>query len=631
MAFAARQNRMAATRITVRCLLVLAFLSLAVAARAQSVSIAWDPNTESDLAGYVVSHGGASRQYDATINVGLATTWTLQSPQAGRTYYFTVQAYNTLGLLSPPAPEVVWTAPVAPPPTVPPGPPFGVMDTPLDNVTGVTGALPVTGWALDDTGVAGVRIYRDAVAGEPAGALFVGNAVFIEGARPDVAAAYPNLPNNTRAGWGFMLLTNTLPHRGNGAYRFHAVATDTQGNQTLLGSRTIHCANDTATRPFGAIDTPGQGATASGTQYHNFGWVLSPGWRRADPPGGGSVTVLINGVPVGSPHGWTSRADLTAIFPAAEYAGVGTAAGVFTFDTSTLANGMHTIAWVVRDNQSPANAEGIGSRYFWVSNGQPAIAAFSAATADAAARTVEDEIDGAPRALTSLLARRGYDLTAPYRRLPASAEGAATLHGEELDRFELRPDGRAWTAGYLRSGTRLSQLPIGSHLAADGTFNWQPGPGFVGTYDFVFVRRMGGFLMDADEVRIAIHPHGSGRVGPRVQIDTPAAGEAVASGRRFVIAGWALDLDAGEGTGIPTLHAWAYPADGAAPIFLGAATTGGRRPDVAAVFGSQFLDSGYGLLASGLPAGDYTVAVFAWSAATRDWLPARTVRVTIVP
>ena len=35
-------------------------------------------------------------------------------------------------------------------------------------------------------------------------------------------------------------------------------------------------------------------------------------------------------------------------------------------DTTSLANGIHTIAWSVTDNQG--RADGIGSRYFWVQN-----------------------------------------------------------------------------------------------------------------------------------------------------------------------------------------------------------------------------------------------------------------------
>nr|MCU0479524.1 putative Ig domain-containing protein [Chloroflexota bacterium] len=90
-------------------------------------------------------------------------------------------------------------------------PPFGVVDTPADGATGVEGAIGVTGWALDDTGVNRVVVSRDPVAGEPQGArIFIGDGVFVSGTRPDVAAAFPSYPNATRAGWGYMLLTNML-------------------------------------------------------------------------------------------------------------------------------------------------------------------------------------------------------------------------------------------------------------------------------------------------------------------------------------------------------------------------------------------------------------------------------------
>ena len=81
---------------------------------------------------------------------------------------------------------------------------------------------------------------------------------------------------NTRAGWGFMVLTNMLPNQGNGTYLFYMHAQDRDGNTTLLGTRTITCANASATKPFGAIDTPTQGGTASGASFVNFGWALTP-------------------------------------------------------------------------------------------------------------------------------------------------------------------------------------------------------------------------------------------------------------------------------------------------------------------------------------------------------------------
>ena len=122
--------------------------------------------------------------------------------------------------------------------------PFGTVDTPTDNRTGVTGAVPFTGWALDDIGVSRVSICRAAFGAEVApidpncgGAaeIFVGFAVFIEGARPDVAAGFATYPLSTRAGWGFMVLTNMLPNRGNGTYQFRMRAQDHEGNWFVLG------------------------------------------------------------------------------------------------------------------------------------------------------------------------------------------------------------------------------------------------------------------------------------------------------------------------------------------------------------------------------------------------------------
>ena len=92
-------------------------------------------------------------------------------------------------------------------------PPYGLLEVPADG-SQVSGAIAVGGWALDDLAVTHVRIYRDSVAGEPAGIIFVGTAVFIPGARPDVQQAAPGVPGNDRAGFGFLILTNTLAQSG---------------------------------------------------------------------------------------------------------------------------------------------------------------------------------------------------------------------------------------------------------------------------------------------------------------------------------------------------------------------------------------------------------------------------------
>jgi hypothetical protein len=501
----------------------------------------------------------------------------------------------------------------------------GSLDTPAQGVAGVTGSIAVTGWAIDDIEVRQVRILRDPVAGEPAILIPIGTAAFVDGARPDVAALFPSLPRRTRGGWGYLMLTNFLPNLGTGTFRIHAIADDAEGHSTLLGSRTITCANSTATGPFGAIDTPDQGATIGGSVYHNFGWVLSPGTVLAYPPHG-TVTVVIDGVPAGSPGGWVSRSDLSGLFPAASYAGIANALGVAAIDTTTLANGLHTISWVVTANNG--QAAGIGSRYFTVQNASGAVEEGLAAAADMG-------IDAAPQDRSPVAGRRGYDLAAPFRSYPVGASGRTTVHGEELDRFEIALGQSAAPealSGYLRTSEGFAPLPIGSNLdPVTGVFTWQPGVGFVHAYDLVFVRRNGGRAVSRQELRIVINPKGSNRTGPQVMIDLPSAHATTDAAQPLVLAGWAIDTDADTGTGVNTLHVWAYPADGGAPIFVGAAAYGGRRPDVAAIYGDRFADSGYGILVYGLPPGSYNLAVFASSTVSGDFVPAKLVRVTVRP
>lgn len=244
----------------------------------------------------------------------------------------------------------------------PPAPPFGAVDTPANNAV-VVGETGMTGWALDDAGISSVDIFRSPIAGEPQGGwLLLGRATLIRGARPDVAALYPNVPDNDNAGWGFMVLTNMLPNQGNGVFDLHAIATDRGGSQTVLGSRRITAANGSSTQPFGTIDTPGQGETVSGTII-NFGWALTP-QPRIIPIDGSTIDVLVDGVFRGHPVYNNFRADIANLFPGLR--NTNGAVGYFVLDTTTLANGLHTISWVIRDDGG--QVAGVGSRFFRVQN-----------------------------------------------------------------------------------------------------------------------------------------------------------------------------------------------------------------------------------------------------------------------
>jgi hypothetical protein len=242
-------------------------------------------------------------------------------------------------------------------------PGFGFIDAPADNTAGVSGALNVSGWALDDVGVTRVRVLRDPVAGETPGVpVFIGDATFVDGARPDVQSFFPAFPNASRAGWGLQILTNVLPGQGNGTYRLQVFADDVEGHTTLLGTRTFTAANTSALLPFGTIDTPAQGETVAGTIV-NFGWALAPPPKMIAADGS-TIDVLIDGVVVGHPTYGFARGDIQALFPG--YANTDGAVGYFILDTTTLTNGLHSIAWVVHDNMGAT--EGIGSRFFTVDN-----------------------------------------------------------------------------------------------------------------------------------------------------------------------------------------------------------------------------------------------------------------------
>jgi Putative Ig domain/Carboxypeptidase regulatory-like domain len=376
-------------------------------------------------------------------------------------------------------------------------PPFGSFDAPLDGMV-VSGSTALGGWALDDLEVLRVAIYRDPVAGE-AGLVFLGNAVFVPGARPDVAAAYPGLPGKDRAGWGFLVLTNMLPNQGNGFFRLHAIAEDLEGHQTVLGTRSVNAVNAGATLPFGAIDTPAQGATIGGSAYVNFGWALTP-QPKMIPIDGSTITVLVDGAPAGHPAYNFYRVDVSTLFPGlANSAGP---IGYLTIDTTALQEGLHTISWVVADNASAV--AGIGSRYFTVSNSTdaPATALAAGVSAQSAARPIgavegpdlgrraaSFELDPASAVTPDTAVTRvvGIDIAEP-----SEVSREVQITSEERVELALESSSDAscpatW-AGYQDTQGELRELPVGASLDRSGRFFWQPGPAFSGRFALLFVR-----------------------------------------------------------------------------------------------------------------------------------------------
>jgi len=362
--------------------------------------------------------------------------------------------------------------------------PFGIFSTPVDGST-VSSSVPFSGWVLDDIGVQSVQLFRE----YGHSLVYIGDAVFVEGARPDVEQAYPGYPNNHKAGWGYMLLTNFLPNGGNGTFNIHAIATDLEGNQITLGTKTIICDNANAVKPFGAIDTPAQGGTASGSDYVNFGWTLTP-LPNTIPIDGSTLQVWVDGIPLGNPVYNQYRKDIATLFP--DYNNSNGAVGYFYLGTTKYENGVHTIAWSAEDDAG--NKDGIGSRYFTIQNLAERTAQ-SAERSDNLARF--HDLSKIPIDYSEPVdVIRGFNRNGvPLKSYP-DGNGNITLEIRELERIEVRlfPVGTGGLAqqlsciGFQVIGGQLRPLPIGSTLdRGRGVFYWQPGPGYLGKYHLVFV------------------------------------------------------------------------------------------------------------------------------------------------
>ena len=113
-----------------------------------------------------------------------------------------------------------------------------------------------------------------------------------------------------------------------------------------------------------------------------------------------------------------------------------------------------------------------------------------------------------------------------------------------------------------------------------------------------------------------------------LSLDVPTIGSPIAS--PFLVGGWAINRSAPFGSGVDAVHVYAWPAAGGAAIFLGVATLGGARPDVAAAYGAQFLNSGFNLVAGSLNPGPYVIAVYTRNAQTATFDVVRTAAVSVV-
>ncbi len=406
-------------------------------------------------------------------------------------------------------------------------PPAGVFDTPTNGVVNVSGSLPVTGWAVDDIGVSRVDIYRDPVGSEPAGALVpLGTASLVSGSRSDVEGLYPNAPLNYRAGWGYMVLTNMLPDvangratGGNGSFRLHAYAIDMEGVATYLGVKNFQANNAAAVKPFGALDTPSQGGTASGSAFMVYGWALSP--RGTIPTNGSTITLYVDGTARGNPtYNQQSLGHRHALPRLCQFEWRHRVQPARTPRRCRTAPTRSS--WVVTDNLG--NSEGIGSRFFTVQNGTSALTSAGtvegssmavASVGEALGQTVET-VSEVPADYSLVEVRKvTSDDKTPELVFPEWS-GEIRVRTRETEQVEVKlasqfDDGKASYEGYVVVGGRMRPLPVGSSLDTNtGLFTWQPGPGFLGRYEFVFLRTGANGIKTRIPVNLRISPKHDG-------------------------------------------------------------------------------------------------------------------------
>jgi len=210
----------------VACVLTtICSLAPALSSAAQ-VTLAWDPDTDPDLAGYKLYYGNSSASYQSSVDVGNVTSYTLSGLLEGQIYYFAATAYNLSGSESGFSNEVSKAIPDVTPPTV-------SISAPANGVTVSGTAVTVSASASDNLGVAGVQ--------------FKLNGVNL-GAE-DTVAPYSATWNTTLATSGTHILT--------------AVARDAAGNTATAVGVSVTVANDTTPPIISSVSAFNSSASSS--------------------------------------------------------------------------------------------------------------------------------------------------------------------------------------------------------------------------------------------------------------------------------------------------------------------------------------------------------------------------------
>jgi fibronectin type 3 domain-containing protein len=76
-----------------------------------SVTLAWNPSTAANVAGYKLYYGNNGTNYTTAVDTGTNTSWTLMGLTEGETNFFTVTAYDASHTESPPSNQAMYYVP----------------------------------------------------------------------------------------------------------------------------------------------------------------------------------------------------------------------------------------------------------------------------------------------------------------------------------------------------------------------------------------------------------------------------------------------------------------------------------------------------------------------------------------
>lgn len=462
------------------------------------------------------------------------------------------------------------------------------LDVPGDHVT-TAQPFDTGGWAIDraaasGTGVDAVHLWAYPADGRPA--VFLGAADYNR-ERDDVAAVYGAQFTNS----GYRLTVRGLAP---GTYTLVASA---HGTETHAFSQWRTAVVTITAATMLSLDVPGSSVPPI---FDVGGWALDLGTADgqtgidaihvyAQPAGSSAATFL------GATTASRPRPDIASIY------GSQFAASGYRMTTPALPLGTYTLIVYAHSTVSDR----------WISQTR----AIAVRAPGRSAMAIDTPPDHAVTGEPFPIAGWAIDLDA----LESQGAGVDAVHVWAIDANGAGTFVGATTTGDSRPDVGNAFGPqfatAGYHLMASGL---APGTYTLVVYAHSMVTNNWTWQTRA----ITVRAPGT----PLMALDTPT--NQASTGQPFAIAGWAIDLDATTGPGVDLVHVWAIDATGAG-TFVGAAPTGGARPDVGAAFGSQFATAGYNLVAGGLAPGTYQLIVYAHSTVTNSFSQARVVTVTV--